>query len=94
MLFRRQGGHSIQLGQKADARDKLAAIDNEADLQLGEANNEACLPLGEPNTFPVGGAAHGEANVDQVDSFADCEMGSRLGPALQSCAQGLAEERT
>ena len=98
LLFRWQRGHSFELGQKADARVKLAEIHNEANLQLGEANYEACLPnLGKPNTqacVPVGAAANWETNMDQVDSCSNFEMGSWLGATLQSCDQNLAEERT
>ena len=98
-MLRWRRGHSFELGEKANARvEQLAAIHNKANLQLGEeANNNE---LGESNTqviVPVGAAAtaNGETNImDQVDCFSDFEMGNGLGAAVQSCAKGLAEERT
>ena len=66
-MLRWKWGLRFQLGQEANARVKLAAIHNEANLELGEeANNEACVYLEEPHTqavVPVGAAANNEASL-------------------------------
>ena len=95
LFLRWQSGHSFQLGEKTRPSVKLATIHNAAD-------NEACLRLGEPNAEDYlstmgAAAANGETSLDPVDAlskFSNLEMGNGLGSALQSCAKGLAKERT